>query len=72
MESEGSSRYNALEASVAKRLSCGLQFLASVTFYKALDTDGADIHSTASGKPRAWRQLISLAVSSLDGQNYGL
>jgi hypothetical protein len=49
MESEGSSWYNALEASLTKRLSRGFQFLASYTFSKALDTDGADINSTSSG-----------------------
>ena len=49
MESEGSSWYNGLEASLTKRLSHGLQFLASYTFSKTLDTDGSDINSTSSG-----------------------
>jgi Carboxypeptidase regulatory-like domain len=49
MESEGSSWYNALEMSLVKRLSHGFQFLASYTFSKILDTDGADINSTSSG-----------------------
>ncbi|MGB0010838.1 MAG: TonB-dependent receptor [Candidatus Sulfotelmatobacter sp.] len=49
MESEGSSWYNGLEASLTKRLGNGLQFLASYTFSKTLDTDGADINSTSSG-----------------------
>ena len=49
MESEGSSWYNGLEASLTRRLSHGLQFLASYTFSKTLDTDGADINSTSSG-----------------------
>jgi hypothetical protein len=49
MESEGSSWYNGLEASLSKRLSHGVQFLASYTFSKILDTDGADINSTSSG-----------------------
>ena len=49
MESEGSSWYNGLEASLTKRLSRGLQFMASYTFSKILDTDGADINSTSSG-----------------------
>jgi hypothetical protein len=49
MDSEGNSWYNGLEASLAKRLSHGLQFLASYTFSKALDTDGADVNSTSSG-----------------------
>ena len=49
MESEGSSWYNALEVSLTKRMKHGVQFLASYTFAKTLDTDGADINSTAAG-----------------------
>ena len=49
VESEGSSWYNGLEVSLTKRLSHGLQFLASYTFSKTLDTDGSDINSTSSG-----------------------
>src|SRR5258706_6866002 len=49
MESEGSSWYNGLEVSLTKRLSHGLQFLASYTFSKTLDTDGAEINSTSTG-----------------------
>ena len=49
MESEGSSWYSAMEVSLTKRLRHGLQFLASYTFSKTLDTDGADINSTSSG-----------------------
>ena len=49
MESQGSSWYNGMEVSLTKRLSWGLQFLASYTFSKILDTDGADINSTSSG-----------------------
>jgi len=49
MESEGSSWYNGLEVSLTKRMSRGLQFLASYTFSKTMDTDGADINSTSSG-----------------------
>jgi hypothetical protein len=49
IESEGSSWYNGLEISLAKRVSHGLQFLASYTFSKILDTDGADINSTSAG-----------------------
>ncbi len=49
MESEGNSWYNGLEVSLAKRLSHGFQFLASYTFSRTLDTDGADINSTSSG-----------------------
>jgi len=49
MESEGSSWYNGLEISVTKSWRHGLQFLASYTFSKTLDTDGSDINSTSSG-----------------------
>jgi hypothetical protein len=49
MESEGNAWYNGLEASLTKRQSHGLQFLASYTFAKGLDSDGADINSTSSG-----------------------
>jgi hypothetical protein len=49
MESQGSSWYNGLEASLTKRLRDGLQFLASYTFSKTLDTDGADVNSISSG-----------------------
>jgi hypothetical protein len=49
-ESEGNSWYNGLEVSLTKRLSHGLQLLASRTFSKTLDTDGADINSTAFRK----------------------
>jgi hypothetical protein len=49
MESEGSDWYNGLEVSLAKRLSHGFQFLASYTFSKTLDTDGADVNSTSAG-----------------------
>ena len=48
MESEGSSWYNGLEVSLAKRLSRGLQFLASYTLSKTLDTDGADVDAVSS------------------------
>jgi hypothetical protein len=49
MESEGTSWYNGLEVSLTKRLSHGIQFLASYTFSKTLDSDGADINSTSAG-----------------------
>lgn len=49
MESEGSSWYNALEASFSRRMMNGWQFQASYTFSKTMDTDGADINSTSSG-----------------------
>ena len=49
MESEGGSWYNALETSLTKRLGRGLQFLASYSFSKTLDTDGADINAISTG-----------------------
>jgi hypothetical protein len=49
MESEGDSWYHGLEVSLTKRLSHGFEFLASYTFSKTLDTDGADINSTSTG-----------------------
>jgi hypothetical protein len=49
VETEGSSWYNGLEVSLTKRMSHGFQFLASYTFSKTLDTDGADINSISAG-----------------------
>ena len=49
VESEGSSWYNDLEVSLENRVSNSLQFLASYTFSKALDTDGANINGTSAG-----------------------
>jgi hypothetical protein len=43
VESAGGEWYNGLEASLTKRFSSGLQFLASYTFSKTLDTDGANV-----------------------------
>jgi hypothetical protein len=47
-ETEGSSWYNGLEVSLTKQLSHGLQILASYTFSRTLDTDGADINGTSA------------------------
>ena len=49
VESAGSSWYNGLEVSLENRVSDSLQFLASYTFSKALDTDGANINGTSAG-----------------------
>jgi hypothetical protein len=49
VESEGESWYNGLEVSLTKQFSRGLQFLASYTFSKTLDTDGANINGTGAG-----------------------
>lgn len=65
MESEGSSWYNGLEVSVTKRLAHGLQLLASYTFSKTLDTDGAEINSTSSGN------ALTLGNQNSPGQRWG-
>ncbi len=49
IETSGASWYNALEASLTKRFNRGLQFLASYTFSKLLDSDGANVDTTANG-----------------------
>ena len=49
VEAAGNSWYNGLEVSLTKQFSQGLQFLASYTFSKSLDTDGANINGTAAG-----------------------
>jgi hypothetical protein len=50
LESAGAAWYNAFEASLTKRFSHGLQFLASYTWSRDLSTDGADPEaSTAAG-----------------------
>jgi hypothetical protein len=48
MEAEGESWYSGLEVSLTKRLSHGLQFLASYTFSKSLDTDGSEINGISA------------------------
>jgi hypothetical protein len=65
MESEGSSWYNGLEVSLTKRLSHHLQFLASYTFSKTLDTDGADINSTSAAN------ALTLGDQNSPGQRWG-
>jgi hypothetical protein len=49
VESGGASTYNGLEASMTKRLSRGLQMLASYTFSNTFDTDGSSINGTSAG-----------------------
>ena len=49
VESAGSSSYNGLEASLTKRLSNGLQMLASYTYSKTFDTDGGSTNGTSAG-----------------------
>lgn len=65
MEAEGSSWYNGLEASVTKRMRQGFQFLASYTYSKILDTDGADINSTSSGNQ------VTLGDQNSSNQRWG-
>ena len=65
VESEGSSWYNGLEVSLTKRLSHGFQFLASYTFSKTLDTEGADINSISAGN------TLSLGDQNSPQQRWG-
>jgi hypothetical protein len=54
-----------LEVSLTKQLSHGLQFLASYTFSKTLDTDGADIDSNSAGNS------ITLGNQNSPSQRWG-
>jgi hypothetical protein len=65
MESAGVSWYNGLEASLTKSLSHGLQFLASYTFSKTLDTDGANINGTSAGN------ALTLGDQNSSSQRWG-
>jgi len=65
VESGGSSWYNGLELSLANRVSDRLQFLASYTFSKALDTDGANINGTSAGL------ALTLGDQNSPGQRWG-
>jgi hypothetical protein len=47
VESAGAMWYNGLEVSLTRRFSSGLQFLASYTWSKTLDTDGANVVSNS-------------------------
>jgi hypothetical protein len=49
VESTGAAWYNGLNVSLTKRFSKGLQFLASYTYSKTLDTAGAAVNLTAAG-----------------------
>jgi hypothetical protein len=49
IESAGASSYSGLEVSLNKRLSQGLQLLASYTFSKTLDTDGSSVNGISAG-----------------------
>jgi hypothetical protein len=65
VETEGRSWYSGLEVSLTKRISHGLQFLASYTFSKTLDTDGADIDSNSAGNS------ITLGDQNSPSQRWG-
>lgn len=65
VESAGSSWYDGLEASLTKRMERGLQFQASYTFAKTLDTDGADINATSAGT------ALTLGNQNLANQRWG-
>lgn len=64
IESAGSSWYNAFEASLSKRFSHGLEFLASYTWAAALETD-----PSYTTMPRLGGQLIGNQLNPL--ANYG-
>jgi hypothetical protein len=49
VESEGASWYNSLQATLSKRLSHGMQFIAAYTWARELDTDGGNAIETAGG-----------------------
>ncbi len=49
IETAGASWYNGLEASLTKRFSRGLQFLAAYTFSRAFDTDGGNVVASSAG-----------------------
>jgi Carboxypeptidase regulatory-like domain len=49
VESTGAAWYNGLNVSLTKRFSKGLQFLASYTYSKTLDTAGAAVNLSAAG-----------------------
>jgi hypothetical protein len=49
LDTDGHSWYNGLEMSLANRPTHGLQLLASYTFSKTLDTDGADVDGSSAG-----------------------
>jgi Carboxypeptidase regulatory-like domain/TonB dependent receptor len=65
MESEGDSWYNGLEVSLTKRLSHGLQFLASYSFSKTLDTDGSEINGISAAN------TLPLGNQNLPYQRWG-
>ena len=65
---EGASSYNGLQTSLTKRFSHGLQFLASYTFSKSLDTEGVNIVSASQGVNGGG----AIGDMSNPGRRYGL
>ena len=65
VESAGASWYNGLEVSLTRRFNHGLQFLASYTFSKSLDTDGANINGTSGGN------AVTRGDQNLPSQRWG-
>lgn len=63
IESAGASWYNALEASINKRFSNGLQFLASYTWTSALETDPGYVSGLIAGG--------ALSGNQISADNYG-
>jgi hypothetical protein len=61
VQSEGSMSYNGLEASLTKRLSNGMHFLASYTFSKTLATDGSNVEGNASAGSATGNQDVTAA-----------
>ena len=66
VESGGASKYDGLEVSLTKRFRYGLQFLASYTFSKTLDTDAADVVTSAAGN------FITIGDQNNPKQRYGV
>jgi hypothetical protein len=60
VQSEGASWYNSLQATLSKRLSHGMQFIAAYTWSRLLDTDGGNAIETAGAN-----------VQTLGNQNGG-
>ncbi len=58
-ESRGYMWYNGLETSLTKRFSNGLQFLASYTFSKTMDSDGANVAIASSNNGTIGNQDVS-------------
>jgi hypothetical protein len=65
MESEGSSVYNGLEASLVRGLSHGVQFIGSYTFSKTFDTDGSNVNGISAAN------TLTLGDQNSPGQRWG-